>query len=617
MGSIVFEMDANFKPFENKHEEIIKLLEKSNAHMIQKLEKLTLVMKDTVEKTNFYMRIMINRMSGYFKELFDNLDSYMKMFVNNFNSDISQTCSNFGNFEIKIATIKKQLEILNKSLQKDTWSESIWNASISLASLGASLVAFSGPVGAIGASLLAIGLMLPQIDLATKLKNWIIGFNDLKKNTEDFYTTYEDMLLLNKKLDASVSDLEKGIGGLEKKFDVFDNKLKSNKESLDLYKQVMADTSDPFAKSASAISNVKDSLTGLTNEIDVLQEKCEKTFPLDLSVEASGLLGVRGTASAGMSAVLSPLKEEWIGIRGYIEKAEEDFQQKSLTSWKAWSDAILGLFGGIWSSIKGTYEQFKTGFEDISKSWSTGAEKGGFFGGLQASLPGIGSMVGLLTKVPEIIKQVWASIKDFAKKIASLFGWMSEEEKVQKDVLRDLGATISDDLAKKIADASKDMGDRFSAVTLHLGDIMRETDITAKNFDTFASRARDVFSLLETGMIDATMATSTLNDVFPQLAEEADKLGITFNKNMIEMIQLSRQFGLEVESIKQYVEEKLGIAVQGLTTATQNLGEIGQAEFDRLARAAAATFLIASMIYVIKKKFVYRFLKGLLSNDRV
>ena len=431
--------------------------------------------------------------------------------------------------------------------------------------------------------------MIPQIDLATRFKNWIIGITNFKNTVEDF-STDKSIVSLSKNLENGISSLEKGIGGLEKKFDVFDNKLKSNKESLDLYKQVMADTSDPFAKSASAISNVKDSLTGLTNEIDVLQEKCEKTFPLDLSVEASGLLGVRGIASAGMSAVLSPLKEEWIGIRGYIEKAEEDFQQESLTSWKAWSDAILGLFGGIWSSIKGTYEQFKTGFEDISKSWSTGAEKGGFFGGLQASLPGIGSIVGLLTKVPEIVKQLWSSIKDFAKGIASLFGGLNEEEKVQKDVLRDLGAAISDDLAKKIADASKDLGDRFSAVTLHLGDIMRETDITVKNFDTFASRARDVFSLLETGMIDATMATDTLNDVFPQLAEEADKLGITFNKNMIEMIQLSRQFGLEVESIKQYVEEKLGIAVQGLTTATQNLGEIGQAEFERLARAASATF---------------------------
>jgi hypothetical protein len=65
------------------------------------------------------------------------------------------------------------------------------------------------------------------------------------------------------------------------------------------------------------------------------------------------------------------------------------------------------------------------------------------------------------------------------------------------------------------------------------------------------------------------------------------------------------------------VDEKLGTAVQGLTTATQNLGEIGQAEFDRLARAAAATILIASMIYVVKKKLVYRFRKGLLFNDRV
>jgi hypothetical protein len=40
MGSIVFEMDANIAPIEEKNEAIVKILEKSNAHMIQKLEKM-------------------------------------------------------------------------------------------------------------------------------------------------------------------------------------------------------------------------------------------------------------------------------------------------------------------------------------------------------------------------------------------------------------------------------------------------------------------------------------------------------------------------------------------------------------------------------------------------
>jgi hypothetical protein len=289
-----------------------------------------------------------------------------------------------------------------------------------------------------------------------------------------------------------------------------------------------------------------------------------------------------------------------------------------------------GFFGGM-------KESFKSGVDDLKKQFGLGGDKGllgnlfggkdtgggllgllGSFGGPQEGILGtVQQFASMIPGIGTMISGIIGGIGVAFNALKSLFGGLSEEEKVAKDVTRDLGVSISEELAKKIADSSKEMGDRFTAVTMHLGDIMRETDITAKNFDTFASRARDVFSLLETGMMDATMATSTLNDVFPQLAEEADKLGITFNKNMIDMIQLSRQFGLEVESIKQYVEEKLGIAVQGLTTATQNLGEIGQAEFDRLARAAAATILIASMIYVVKKKFVYRFRKGLLFNDRV
>jgi polyhydroxyalkanoate synthesis regulator phasin len=290
----------------------------------------------------------------------------------------------------------------------------------------------------------------------------------------------------------------------------------------------------------------------------------------------------------------SKQNEEFPPPSAELDKYEIDYPEKAPKQ---------GFFGGM-------KESFKSGLDDLKKQFGLGGDKGllgNLFGGkdtggglfgMLGSLGGPQSgIVGMLQSVTSMIPGIGTMISGIIGGVAtafnalkSLFGGLTEEEKVAKDVTRDLGVSISEELAKKIADTSKEVGDRFTAVTMHLGDIMRETDITADNFDTFASRARDVFSLLETGMMNSAQATSTLNDVFPQLAEEADKLGITFNKNMIDMIQLSRQFGLEVESIKQYVDEKLGTAVQGLTTATQNLGEIGQAEFDRLARAAAATF---------------------------
>jgi len=607
MASLVFEMDANVTPIKDKAEEIKKLLEKSNAYMIQKMEKMCLVMKDIVERSNFYMQIMLRRMSTYFKEMLDKFSSSMKDLLEVFKSEINKTCSNFEPLRSELDVIKKDIDDIEEFLKKGSWNKYIATITFGLLGIGAALIGIGGGFELIGIALLGIGAIVPQIYGAFRFRDWILDVTDLRKAIYDFASD-SSLAIAGSKLAKKA-----GISEFIKELDGFIEKLKTGKLGYEDFSAVIANTSDPFAKSASAIDTVTEGLTDLANEIDVIQKKSEAVFPLNLSAEATGLLGAREIVSAGAEAVLMPLKDDFKNFYDDITSFEKDAQQKSLTGWKFWADSIIALFSSIYGGIKGTYESLKTGISDIFDIFkskqvkeadpfsglgglSAGAEASlgksdvGFLSKIGAALGPIGKVASIIMQIPQIVKQVWDSIKEFAKGIASLFGWMSEEEKVQKDVLRDLGAAISDDLAKKIADTSKDIGDRFTAVTLHLGDIIRETDITADNFDTFASRARDVFSLLETGMIDATQATSTLNDVFPQLADEMDKLGITFNKNMIDMIQLSRTFGLEVESIKQYVEQKLGIAITGLTNATQNLGEISQQEFDRLARAASATF---------------------------
>jgi len=163
-----------------------------------------------------------------------------------------------------------------------------------------------------------------------------------------------------------------------------------------------------------------------------------------LELSASGISGAGAGAAGEASVTFNNLQNEMQGFYDNFGKVEKDAQEKSKTGWKGWADSIMGFFGGIWGSIKGTYEQFKSGFSELSKSWAAGAEKGGFWGGLKASLPGIGSMIGMISQIPQIIKQVWNSIKNFAQGIAKLFGWMTEEEKVQKDVLRGLQICYSD-----------------------------------------------------------------------------------------------------------------------------------------------------------------------------
>ncbi len=100
--------------------------------------------------------------------------------------------------------------------------------------------------------------------------------------------------------------------------------------------------------------------------------------------------------------------------------------KKLLPTMKDWANSIMEMFSGISSSIQATFDRLRGGFDDIFKSFRAGSAEGGILGGIAGALEPIGSMVGLLTKVPEIVKQVWASIKYFAKGIASLFNGIGD-----------------------------------------------------------------------------------------------------------------------------------------------------------------------------------------------
>ncbi len=606
-------------------EEVKKKMEKADAEFLKKIEKATTILPKGIEKVDHAWLQMVSKVGVYVDKL-----------VKHIRSGIELICMKIDEMKTIMESISGDLAGLEESISFGTLIESTITAIGAILTIGSAFVALKGSVAAalasIGSALSPFLLLLGKAALvvgvfvaAFKLTDWILEITGARKYIDDFmfwivdnFISIKDEIVdaINYLVDYPaerlyvfkeygknvINYLKEGLlsawGGIK---NVINDKVDWIKDKLQFRK------SPPFSIiygyglgfMEAFCQGIMDKTPLLESTLDAVATKAEANLQIPVEAFASGSLTSGLGLSAGAGAVLMPLKDDFKNFYDDITSFEKDAQQKSLTGWKFWADSIIDFFSSIHGGIKGTYESLKTGFTDIfnifqgpqvSPDFVGPVQEQGLFSKIGAALGPIGSVTGVIMQIPQIIKQVWSSIKDFAKSIAGLFGWMSEEEKVQKDVLRDLGAAISEELARKIADTSKDIGDRFSAVTLHLGDIMRETDITVKNFDTFASRARDVFSLLETGMIDATMATSTLNDVFPQLAEEADKLGITFNKNMIEMIQLSRQFGLEVQSIKQYVEEKLGIAVQGLTKVTENLGEIGQAEFDRLARAASATF---------------------------
>lgn len=128
--------------------------------------------------------------------------------------------------------------------------------------------------------------------------------------------------------------------------------------------------------------------------------------------------------------------------------------------------------------------------------------------------------------------------------------------KAADEVGRDFGVKISDELAKAIADSSKELfgGDRFTAEVFHLADIIKEAGgVNQENFAQLMARYRDTFVLLETGALDAAQATQVLDENFDALLVAGTDAYGNISDSLKEVIALNERFGTESQAIANFL----------------------------------------------------------------
>ena len=254
-----------------------------------------------------------------------------------------------------------------------------------------------------------------------------------------------------------------------------------------------------------------------------------------------------------------------------------------LANAESFGGAMKGLFGFLRRTIitdfmGGMSEAFKTGFGEAKD------KGGGFLGRLKGGFGGIGKFLG-----GDWIGGIISAVTTFMPMLVGLFH-KPEWKKVGEEVGRDLGVEISEELSKKIAETSKEMGSRFGAITMHLGEIIDEVGLTAENFESFAKRAHDALALVGQGVLTTEQAAETLNETFPKLVEAAEEFGITMNRELIDIIIHSREMGIEIKAVTEYVKGQLGAATDALTKMVAGFTSGSQEEFDRLSRLTLAVF---------------------------
>lgn len=130
----------------------------------------------------------------------------------------------------------------------------------------------------------------------------------------------------------------------------------------------------------------------------------------------------------------------------------------------------------------------------------------------------------------------------------------SEAQRLAHDIGRDLGVQISDGLAQQLEADSKRIG-RQATESLHLDQIIGEAAGGVKGFgvDLAISKARDLFSFLQTGKLTAQEVGDEFDKVFSIILPEAiDKTTGLASEAFTELIQQARAAGQLTPAVKAF-----------------------------------------------------------------
>jgi chaperonin cofactor prefoldin len=185
--------------------------------------------------------------------------------------------------------------------------------------------------------------------------------------------------------------------------------------------------------------------------------------------------------------------------------------------------------------------------------------------------------------------------------VAGLIGGLMKKDPGWKQIMgrvgHDYGAAfmegfegISEELAKQIEEDAKKIfkGDWQAAEIYNIGAIMEDTGgVDTSNLDAWSGKMTDIFSMLETGKFTMAQATTAFDKGFSQIAQavlDADQIA---SPAFLNMIQLTRQFGMESKAVAEFISGQFTRAMTAwaaiaapLVTMTSGIAEARQELID-------------------------------------
>lgn len=294
---------------------------------------------------------------------------------------------------------------------------------------------------------------------------------------------------------------------------------------------------------AVAFEEMQQEMAKLEPFSDTMTQEMKTTW-----MEAASAIGQKYTA------VAEDIKVKWSDAFGELTKRLGKPILDLFSDRKTFEEKFNGITGAIGSSfapkITGMFENVFGGKADASGVRSGGLAAGGgilgaFSKGVFKALPYIGPLIG------QLAGPIAAGIKQ-------IFTGPSMEKKVAADLGREYGQKFSEGLNQAIADDAKRLGDRVAASLLHIKKLADEAGgITVSNANKWIAKTRDIFVVLGQGIISTEEAAKSLNDMIPDLAATFEKSGGIWNAQFQELIDLTKEAGLEVEALNKLIDEQL------------------------------------------------------------
>jgi hypothetical protein len=414
---------------------------------------------------------------------------------------------------------------------------------------------------------------------------------------------------LKKELDGLIKKLEtkrKALDGTAKMIEENSKAYDKYVKSLGFYKdgvadleaqaktliKVIKDKRDQFQWNQAAVNKVNkevkkliDNYKGLSeSEIDPKVKKSLEDIRVetDLAAESSKKLTQE---DKDWLFVMSKVKHKAVEGGLAFQTIEEQIEDAKNASWgfrielRELIDDLAGL-GNIAGQVSGVLAQLGagdkitrnlsnigTGINSISTGIDTATKKNAkWFEKVGGSLSILSGGISIVTGALKAISD-WLSGDGIQEAIDRENSWMKLTEELN-------------DTIHKTAEA---IGNVHAATSMHLADILQETEITSTNFASYVLRMEEILCDFERGTLSTAESAQAIGESFSAILKNAKRLGLEGSKHLLSFLGNVRAHGLEVAEIQDYVNGKLSQTIENLQVYMDSFDTTGiQSEIETL-----------------------------------